>query len=142
MTLLARLEAAEAGSRELDARLFWHFDRNAATRAFNNAATGRPRELPDEFDLLPLGLGRMGVVFAAPAYTASIDAAKALIERVLPGWVWQINLDRDETRVEGAPIWWPHYENAVENGGVTTDAPTPALAMCIALIRAVEARDV
>lgn len=72
MTLLARLEAAEAGSVKLDAELWDLID-------------ARPRE--------DIGFGPIhkrdpedAVAFdRPPPFTTSIDAALALVERVLPG---------------------------------------------------------
>lgn len=84
--LIAKLEAASEGSRELDAAMF--------------RAIGAP--LPDKFANLNLELtwgpdgsaympvGEMQVRYDPPAYTLSIDAIVALIERKLPGWHLQV----------------------------------------------------
>lgn len=61
-------------------------------------------------------------------YTASVDAAIALAERVLPGWGWLVQncghpaciLVKDDTSYE-------------------VRGTTPAMALCIALLRAKEA---
>lgn len=70
------------------------------------------------------------------AFTASVDAAIALVERLLPGWRWSLgNLKRGGQaylmRSQGAELIGP---------GI---APTPALAILAALLRALlhDARD-
>lgn len=63
--LLKRVEEAGGGSRDLD-RDIW--------QAFDAAAAGAPHgEMPGTF------------------YTSSIDAALALVERVLPGWTYALD---------------------------------------------------
>lgn len=57
--------------------------------------------------------------------TSSVDAAIALAERVLPGWGWQVDKC-------GAVLRSGHAL-------FSTDHSTPAIALCIALLRAKEA---
>lgn len=83
-----------------------------------------------------------------PAYTASLDAAVALVERVRPGWELDIGSVHRDFLNEGehrwmasiaGPVTWvkdaeygyeePDYEHSEGNG------PTPALALLIALLR-------
>jgi hypothetical protein len=78
--LIERFEKATGPDRELDARLFWAFDHAAALRAYWNGAIGTPQPM-DEFPR-SRGLGYSNVVRLAPTYTASIDAALALTERL------------------------------------------------------------
>lgn len=142
-TLIARLESAGEGSRELDAHLF------------AMAQGGRIHWIdPVDGDLVwekpidgmwirhPSSLRKM------PAYTTSLDAAIALVARLLP-----------EMRVENLCEWdhsvlrarGPWMCDLVERGkdGMTpgalkakcANAPTPALALVIAVLRALEARD-
>lgn len=59
-----------------------------ALRARVIAATGADRELDKD---LYCTLVAVRAVFPFPHYTASIDAALALIERVLPGASWGVN---------------------------------------------------
>lgn len=65
-----------------------------------------------------------------PPYTASLDAALALAERVLPGWKWGVTGG-------GAPADALLYEPVL--GGwrhsIRTEAPTPALALVLAVLR-------
>ena len=117
MTLIARLEAAEAGSRSLDDEV--------------GVALFPPRWVPYP--------GVEGAMYNAEQQkmawtvgcTTSIDAAKALIERVLPGRVITLEMAGSaEAYIHGDPC-----EPTIKAFG-----NTPALAMCIALLRAKEAK--
>lgn len=68
-------------------------------------------------------------------YTASIDAALALVERVLPGWLVSIMIGHGKAvaHVRDKSILAP---DKIEGDGY---AVTPALAVLLALLRAVEA---
>ena len=63
-------------------------------------------------------------------YTASLDAVVALCERVLPGWDW----GRDDNR--RMYLYPPHTDDCLSARG-----PTPAIALLIAILTALEARD-
>lgn len=91
--LLERVEAASGADRELDVRL---------TLLLNDGSeiNGQLPYNDAQVELL-LVLSRPGVVecedcghestaawVPVPAYTASLDAALALVDRVLPGWDW------------------------------------------------------
>ena len=101
--LVARLEGASEGSRELDAEI---------DVVFPSPGTPPNYEWPREL---------------VPAYSTSLDAALALASRVLPGWDFIVGRT---------------------NGGLTIHAQvgpgemqfgnTPALALCIAVLRAKE----
>lgn len=65
--------------------------------------------------------------------TTSLDAALALAEWVLPGWCWMIERHKNGTATAGLHEW-----NAYCEADQFT-ANTPALALCIAIIRAYEA---
>ena len=73
--LLARVEAAAGPDRELDSSIAllcgW-------THEVNHAEDYECWRNPD------------GKACYLPRYTASIDAALALVERVLPGWMWRV----------------------------------------------------
>ncbi|WPM80871.1 hypothetical protein R5W60_05330 [Brucella pseudintermedia] len=62
------------------------------------------------------------------AYTASVDAAIALAERVLPGWTWTLWPNAAEIR-------HPTLRMIDEVGS----GSNPAIALCIAILRAKEA---
>lgn len=75
-----------------------------------------------------------------PRYTASVDAATALAERVLPGWYWGITQGDDgEDAVEFQGNVWPSiqpYPAELEQYGYHK---FPAIALLIAILRAKEA---
>lgn len=104
--LIARLEAAEAGSRELDL---------VVVRA----------------------VGEDARLLGWPPYTTPLDAALALAERVLPGWAVEVSRINAGTSRCTANIWTPSQrEGQLGSGRVFVDAPTPALALVIATLRA------
>lgn len=105
--LIARLEAAEVGSHELDKAVA--------------IACGSSIQVWAETASDGTFLG------SVRAYTTSLDAALALAERVLEGW--QVGM-------------WTTKQNAVgsvlrdDGGAFDATAATPALALCIAILRA------
>lgn len=66
--------------------------------------------------------------WGVPTYTASIDAAVALVERCLPGWSWEV-MPGSGTVFNGDP-----------DAGTQAFAATPAIALCLALLRALSER--
>ncbi|WP_313031798.1 hypothetical protein [Brucella sp.] len=81
-----------------------------------------------------------------PAYTASVDAAIALAERVLPGWGWEIASNTSHIKnclnpEYGNPVGkHPHWAVvANQSSRKFVDGATPAIALLIALLRAKEA---
>jgi len=130
--VLAHLEAAERPSIVLDAEICWTLERDRATAAFWRGAMGLPKPLPGEFSRLPRGLGMASLEAGSPNYTTSLDAALALAERALPCCRCIVERDHDGSgwacvrSYEGAPA-------------IMSDAPTPALALCIAILRARQA---
>ena len=81
-----------------------------------------------------------------PKLTASVDAAIALAERVLPGWGWEIASNTNHIKnclnpEYGKPIGkHPHWAVvANQSSRKFVDGQTPAIALCIALLRAKEA---
>lgn len=72
---------------------------------------------------------------ASPRYTASLDAALALVERVLPGWTWDIGAESYGASAEGA--WARVYPRGfMSKGSGNRYAKTPTLALLAALLRA------
>jgi hypothetical protein len=123
--LLARIEQADGPDREIDAALYWHFvetNKDEMTLPWTTSLfmagdiLGRPRE----------------------AYTASIDAIVALIERALPaltGWALY--------SYGRAYLFTPESMDDPATGEDTvlaTHKASPALALCAAFVRAMMAQ--
>ena len=121
--LIARLEAAEMGSRGDDAEIWWLVKPEAAKRSYWNGALG----LPHELETLPQsGLGYRAVLSAAPHYTTSLDAALTLVPE---GWQWNVWFTpTDEGPVWGATVNWLPAAHAY--------AESAALALVIASLKA------
>lgn len=119
--LIAKLEAAEGGSRALDGDVAWIFHPKLWGR--RNPANGQHQWMT-EIDGKPRVL---------PRYTTSIDAALALAERVLlPGsgiGLCQCSPTDWEAWVGGRPAYAPRYR-------------TGPLALCIAILKAHTSRAV
>ena len=123
--LLSRLQGLTAPDREVDAALWLEFAPGATRKQWSyiHTATGRECHVDETRDVN----GRLIIV---PELTSSLDAAVALCERVLPGYDWIVG----------------HT-----NGGLTIHAQvgqnemvfgeTPAIALLIAILTALEARD-
>ena len=112
--LIERLEAAGEGSRELDAEI---------ARLFGGQAIARF----GDWDCREDGTG---IWRPLPRYSSSLDAALALAERVLPD-LTKINV---WTYVRGK-----HHHCEIETDEDEFDAlnaSTPALALCIAILKA------
>lgn len=104
--LQERLAKAEGASRELDGEL-------------EHTLNGRPLVSQAQTCVLTT----KGKVAAwVPAYTASIDAAVGLVEKVLPGCLWKLQHNGV------AQVW--HMDKSIS--GV---AERPALALCTALVK-------
>lgn len=132
--LIERLEAAEAGSTDLDATLFRHFGSELPT-AFGPMRVDLEWQ-DDGSALMPIG--EMQVRFSAPPVTTSLDAALALAERVLPGWTWVAD-GGGKSRATGVVIGEGAGEDEGPDPAFTGKASTPALALCIAVLKATEA---
>lgn len=111
-TLLERVKSATGPDRELDA-LIAH-------------TLGQRFIEGDDEENIPLGL---------PMFTASIDSALALVERVLPGWEWLkkspsvITLYRPLTEHEdAAKAWAKHFD------GKGATIPLAILAACLSAL--------
>lgn len=115
LTLIERLEQATGPDRELDARI--HL---AVTPDLSDAIT-------DRFTPGWIVGGNRANPIEAPAYTASLDATVALVERCLPD-AEVIAISRTASGGWGAGI----------NGHVKTGAINGASALLIALLRALE----
>ncbi len=132
--LIAKLEALDGPSREVDALIattiggFVYEKRGRDQKAWYYPSDGGwRRQLYSSFaDKLP-------------AYTASLDAASAIVERVLPGWSWEAR--RSGFGNGQASVWNPMEQ---PRPGTTIRADhksSPAIALLIAALKALEARD-
>ena len=109
--LIARLEAATEGSRELDAQIFF-----ALQPEYHGTAVSKPA-----YGVFLRGYGSDGDL---PHYTTSIDAAVTLIEG---GNLWHV-CKRERSPCYLAAVLQPHEG--------FSKASTPALALCIAALKA------
>ncbi|NKX16248.1 hypothetical protein [Brucella pseudogrignonensis] len=129
MTLIDRLSKLDGSNRRLDHEmhiLFFVPDDKRDTVEWNHFGSYSWSPSPDHV-----------MIDKVPAYTASVDAAIALAERVLPGWVFD-NVGQD---YEGFPGGYKSFGWTVEmvNGKrVQGQAPTLPMAICIAILRAKE----
>lgn len=79
--------------------------------------------------------------FTLPPYTASVDAALALVERMLPGWAYNLQVIRDvTTRTEQdavADFWLPSIRTKhLHRERFRANAQTLPLAILLALLDA------
>jgi hypothetical protein len=133
-SLIERLSVAEVGSRELDAHVEVAVRRVEASRVLPNPATWAKWEpCRDGYVQDP------HTRYASNPVTTSLDAALALAERVLPGWAWEIRTDLAGASVQAAPSWWLEGLAAPDEGGVSVDGKTSALAVCLGVLKAKEA---
>ena len=110
--LIAKLEAASEGSRELDALVWVAATGSTFSHLAENAHLDR--------------------------VTTSLDAIVALIERKLPGRAWMLS---SPDKLLSHPL----CQGEVAEGEFSFEttkgcAPTPALALCIAFLRALQAQ--
>lgn len=137
-SLISRVEKATEGNRGLDAEIA------AALEPHRFDAPGftpeRPipsfRYDPSENIIRFDGGGVMDVRFFPPV-TASVDAAIALAERVLPGWTIA-SIGQDDRKGWHAELRKGHATaySTVELSG----APIPALALVLATLRAIQSQ--
>ncbi|MCX2699353.1 hypothetical protein [Ochrobactrum chromiisoli] len=129
MTLIDRLSKLDGPDREVDAEiciLFQYGGKNSegALNVRTDPEWGDDDDLLYELDGDPC-------CAQIPKLTASVDAALALAERVLPGWIWL------KPNFNTMMMWRPADGDteAVEHIGYGKDA----IALCIAILRAKEA---
>lgn len=123
--LIARLEAGEVGP-DLDASICVLLQYGGPN---SNGATNVRTDGDWEGDLL-FEHGSDECCNPIPAVTTSLDAALALAERVLPGWVWMVESHRDGR----ATAWLSEFNAYGEGEQVLGNSPT--LALCIAILKA------
>lgn len=110
--LIDKLEKAEAGSASLDL-------------ALSKAAE-------------PYGMHLAAMVLASKP-TTSLDAAIALVERVLPGVGWEVITG---SRCPGEACFWARvFADGKVSNKTQSHALTPSLALCTALLKALHAKE-
>lgn len=133
--LLERVEKAEGPDREIDAEI-WLALVPGTTRkqwSYIHKASGKECFVDETRDATH-------ALINVPSYTASIDAAVALVEKLLPGWRLMV------TTPGGAYLMSSDFEPAEEEWGepkgftCAADAKSPALALIAALLRALIAQ--
>ena len=131
MTLIDRLSKLDGPDREVEKEIH---DLLCHGKYFSQLADA------------PLGNGcwiynfQNGDVSSALRITSSVDAAIALAERVLPGWKRQLLEDFNGKWIaricsQRRELFSTDYLRETELGG----SPNPAIALCIAILRAKEA---
>lgn len=96
------------------------------------AATGPDRELDY---LIANSIGDWGPVDDPFPLTASIDAALALVEKMLPGCLWEVNGGDPQALSRPLATIWPASNNTVQLE-IKARGNTPQHAILSALIRA------
>lgn len=130
--LLERVGAATGPDREIDAEIAW-------ACLEEDWSSGPERAVSEPFAHIKM----------LPEYTASLDAALALVERVLPGWLPSVEkrrgLGAPPTGMVSADIagrsGWEGWTGRVRlTAGIYyfENAPTPAIALLAAMLRAIK----
>lgn len=120
------LSEAECGSQELDGAI-WEAVTGEPVKT--NIFTADPHSVPLYVDI-------DGASTALPEISTSLDAITSLIERVLPGWDHQ-----HDTRFKRAGVTRRHIPGVRSATGYYGEAPTVALALCLALVSALIAQE-
>lgn len=130
--LIAKLESASEGSRELDEQI----NDTLCDSKFRTRIAG----LSDEHGGMWMYEFEGYAPSSALRVTQSVDAALALAERVLPGTTFRIDLD-GVSRVwafDKETFWNIHatINSRPKEWSAHAQASTPALAICAAILRA------
>lgn len=123
--LIEKLEAATEGSRELDCRI-WCLRQGFTYRRYQQGTT-------DQF-FYDDDTGSPQVISGFPPhYTTSLDAALTLVPE---GYTWEVSSPMFLTDLERKPaafVWPPS-----RCGGPKPYGATPALALCVAALKALD----
>lgn len=131
--LIAKLESASEGSRELDALVAVALDIRPEWLLESNGRLGVFRDRLVWMDHWVKRPSAGNPPIECEPFTDSIDAALALAERVLDDAFRLGLIQQPDGSWEAATLWTDEAEDRrVEYGA----APTPALAICAALLRA------
>jgi len=117
-TLLSRVRAATGADRELDEQIAIQIAGFKPTLRLGDPMLGNERTVPQY----------------SPPYTASLDAALALVEKVRPEahWIVQTTDWREAKKYSAEIVLNP------AKPFICYDAPTPALALLAALLTSLE----
>lgn len=121
--LISRVRAATGPDRRLDAEISCAF-------YFPDLRPAEPDDFSGAYGYTPGNIKVKHGFLMAESFTSSLDDAVALCERVLPGSDWQLCRGGDCTLIYGARFMEPLVAEA--------SAPTPALALCLAILTAKE----
>jgi len=160
--IIERLERAEGPDREMDAEIMFDLFAKPVGKKDDGGPSGYlwPEDNPSwSFGIRFPGKGREWFTRArakvdgetllierdgalvlmnalrAPKLTASLDAAVALVERMLPDHDWSLFADNGEAIAGVMPASEDGCDEAISHGA------TPAIALLIALFRAMEAQE-
>lgn len=136
MTVLARLQSAESGDRGLDILIGEYLDWKTDDGDLNVRRSLAIYGL-EQF-IVRVSAYNNGWRTALPNWTTSLDAALALAERMHPGWAWELTIEPSSATAQGASEMWLEGQVALDIGGVHQTAATPALALCTAVLSAME----
>lgn len=142
--LLSRLQGLTAPDREVDALIWAHLagvkyvgHYQAYSSFGNNPLTQVEFRVPPKRK--PIVTSDRGQYQHATPVTASLDAAVALCERVLPGWQWAVwggAVEAGSTK----PRCMAHVSDG-RTQWTASDTPNAAIALIIAILTALEARE-
>lgn len=131
--IISRLEKATGPYRELNRQIAKHFGWFRVEPRFSRNKNGgwiAPEDFTGTYaDGSPILDGLHGTTIHGdvPNFTASLDATIALVEKVLPGA--RIDITKRYDGDGYACVWGP-------NGNRSSNAATPAIALLLALFRA------
>ncbi|WCD56275.1 hypothetical protein [Caulobacter phage RLK] len=136
--LIARLEAAESGSRELDVAIAQAIAKPTTFlnyMTFDEAVRDFPHDLVNIANNWPI-----------PHFSASIDASVALIGEKLPGWFFGLQENRWSKEPEQTERRWSAYLSPPtydpEEPEIEVTHRDRYLSCCIALLRALSTQPV
>lgn len=133
--LIERLEKATGPDRELDGAMWLHFDQEALYKCWGVRGMRYAGHVHTKAEKAA-HIKRMSEYYA-PAYTASLDAAVALVERVAPGWSWECRASGTGDKGQ-ATIWNPSRRPGDNDQQRVYNCASPAIALCLALLRSQE----
>lgn len=132
--IIERLENAAVQDREIDDLISLHADHEHMKLIFGIMDDRKITSFSRQKDLgvwkVFYDTNECDISSLHMDYTASIDAAIALVERMLPGW--GVELDTWNCKCRLVCDGWPQRENSHK---------VPALAILLALFRALEAKE-